>query len=41
MTNTTEARVLYDVVVRVGFYSLAASVLVFVAMLLLVGALHW
>ena len=38
MTNTTEARVLSDVVVRVGFYLLAASVLVFVAMLLLVGA---
>jgi hypothetical protein len=41
MTNTTGTRVLSDVVVRVGFYSLAASVLVFLAMLLLVGALHW
>ena len=41
MTNTTETRILSDVVVRVGFYSLAASVLVFVAMLLLVGALPW
>jgi hypothetical protein len=41
MTNTTEARVLSDVVVRVACYSLAAAVFVFVAMLLLAGVHPW
>ena len=41
MTNSAKAHALSDVVVRTAYYSLAASVFVFVAMLLLAGVHLW
>jgi hypothetical protein len=41
MADTTKAYVLADVILRVGYYALAASVFVFVAMLVLAGVHPW
>lgn len=41
MSDTAKVYTLSDVVIRIGYYLLAASVLVFVATLLLVGVHPW